>query len=511
MRTFTAALLLVCLLPFGATRAAVVDIHVTSSADSAAVVDIHVTSSADSGANTLRQAIIDGNALVANNNVPRILIDLNGSSPIVLTSPLPNMTATSFQINGAKAGRAVIDGNDAHRILVTDSTVLLFGLKNVALLNGFSTTTSSACLGMAAPASTGYATLENVQIQGCKQAAAGIAQGAAISTAHNLTIKNSTFQFNESVGTSSVQGGAIFIGGNVDLTIRGTYIGSNRAVSNGPAGGARASGGAIHMLGGASITIDDSVFTSNYVKTSNDPGPSIRFGGALDVRLSGALVVRRSAFVNNDAGEGGAIYHWGTPSSTPTVELRNVTAFANQATLGSGGFLASTGVLTLYNNTFWRNSASMAGDNLAGTFGATIHTAYNNLFAAGKGAGDSCTGFTMSFSAGYNIVPAIECGLGVGSTDKVTSDLHIRGAYMGPGQDYTVQLYARSPALDAGNPLIPDDTSFARCTETDSIGQPRPVDASATGAPAICDIGSLEAQSEPPLFIDDFEPRWLRP
>lgn len=297
----------------------------------------------------------------------------------------------------------------------------------------------------------------------------------------------------------------------MDLTIRGTYIGSNSAVSYGPAGTVSARGGAIYMQGGKSITIEDSVFTDNHVKTTHDFTAGIRFGGALDVRLRGALVVRRSVFVSNDAGEGGAIYHTGTGSGTPTVELRNVTAFDNWATLGSGGFLASDSELTLYNNTFWRNGASVAGDNLAGASGATIHTAFNNLFAAGKGAGDSCTGFTMSFSAGYNIVPAIECGLGVGSTDKVTTDLHIRGVYLGPGLDYTVQLYARSPALDAGNPLLPDDAIFARCAETDSVGQPRPVDASATGAPAICDIGSLEAQSEPSLFIDDFEARWLRP
>ncbi len=496
MRTLIVAFALTCLLPPLA--------H-------AAIVNIHVTSPANSGPNTLRQAILDGNALAATNDVPRILIDLDSASPILLTSALPTVTSTYFEIKGTLPGQARINGVGAHRILTTNSSVLLFSMKNVRLLNGYSTAGSAACLQMSTPSSTGYATLENVWFENCRQSIPGVANGGAIISSHNLTIKDSLFQSNASIGLSSTQGGAIALLGQSDLTIRGSRFLSNYSESNAAVGAAHASGGAIFMLNGKSITIEDSVFAGNHVNTPNDSGPDIRFGGAMDVRVTGKVSLVRTALVSNDAGSGGAIRHYGPYPGNPTVELRNVSAFDNRATLGKGGVLVSNSQLILYNNTFWRNSASVAGDNLAGITGnAQITIAYNNLFAAGIGAGDSCTGFTTS-SSGYNIVPAIECGLGGGAIDIISNDLHIRGAYIGPGQNFTVQLYSSSPAFDAGNPDAPSDTIIARCASTDFLGQPRPVDASGTGAIPRCDIGALEAQREPSLFIDDFEGRWLRP
>ena len=489
------ALALVCLLP-QTTRAA--------------IVTINVTSAANSGPNTLRQAIIDGNALQANNNVPRILIDLDSSTPILLASPLPTMTAPYFEIKGIRTGRAKIDGAGAHRILTSSSSLLLFSLKNVALYNGYSTTAAAACLDMPATTSTGFANLEDVWFQNCVQSAAGVANGGAIRTSNNLTIKDSMFQFNKTIGTSSTQGGAIAIFGDSDLAIRSSRFYSNRAESNGSVGTARAAAGAIFMLNGKSITIEDSKFVDNDARTPNDGGPGIRFGGALDVRLGGKMSLLRTALVSNDAGDGGAISHFGVYPGNPTVEMRNVSAFDNRATDGKGGVLVSNSQLILYNNTFWRNSAALAGDNLAGQNSALVSIAYNNLFAAGVGVGDSCTGYTTS-SSGYNIVPAIECGLGGGASDTISNDLHIRGAYTGPGWDFTVQLYSSSPVFDAGNPQTPSDTILARCATTDFLNRPRPVDASGSGATPRCDIGALEAQSEPSLFIDDFEGRWLRP
>lgn len=496
MRTLKLLLPLVLLLPL---------------AGHAAIVDIHVTSAADSGPNTLRQAIIDGNAMTANNNAPRILIDLDSTTPIVLASPLPSMTAPAFQIIGTKPGRAKIDGAGLHRILVADPAVLLFLLRNVAVFNGYSSSAASACLEVGNAGGSGFSTLDGVWFQNCKQSSAGIANGAAVIASHNLTIKNSIFQFNQSIGESSTQGAAIMLLSDSDLKITASHFSSNQAISNSSTGGARAEGGAIYILNGNSLTIEDSVFSGNRARTPNDGSAGIRFGGALSVRLDKAMVVKRSAFSNNMAGEGGAIHHRGNSLADATVSLRNVTAFDNRAS-GSGGALVSNSTLYLDNNTFWKNSAGVAGDNLAGSgTDANIYSAYHNLFAAGAGVGDSCTNFTTSFSSGYNIIPAPECGLGGSTTDQITNDLRIRGAYLGPGLNYTVELYQGSPALDAGNPLPPADDTFARCPELDGIGQPRPVDASGTGAPPRCDIGALEAQSEPSLFIDDFDGRWLRP
>ncbi len=481
-------------------------------ASHAAIVDIHVTSAADSGPNTLRQAIIDGNALPASNNAPRILIDLDGSNSIVLASPLPTLTAPYFEIKGNLPARAKIDGAGSHRILTLDPAVLLFKLDNVGLYNGYSTSTVGACVHMPGNANAGYATFSKVRIQSCKQVTNGVANGAAVNIGRNLTVTDSTFQFNQATGTSSVQGGAIALFGDNKLSITGSYLGSNRARASGGAGVGQARGGAIFIALGSSLSIKDSTLTDNDARATANNDPAASLGGAVYAALNKSMEISRSAFNSNDSGTGGAIYQYGTDINNATLTLDNNTIYDNLATQGSGGAVFSNSRLALRSNTFWKNSAAVAGDNLAtDSTGVNIDLASNNLFAAGGGAGDSCHGYATALSSGYNIVPASECGIGSGSGDQITTDLHIRGAYSGPGLQYVVEMYANSPALDAGSPLTPDDNNFNACPETDMLGQPRPVDASATGAPARCDIGALEAQSEPSIFIDDFDGRWLRP
>src|SRR5690606_24456512 len=141
-----------------------------------------------------------------------------------------------------------------------------------------------------------------------------------------------------------------------------SYIGSNKSVSNTLVD---SFGGAVFVTGGRSITIEDSVFTDNHGGV----------GGALYARVSGKLSLLRTALFGNDAGIGGAIFHLRAEPGNPVVDLRNVSAVRNRATLnggvlpGSGGVLASDSPLILYNNTFWRNSAAGSGDNLSGLYG----------------------------------------------------------------------------------------------------------------------------------------------
>lgn len=478
----------------------------------AAVVDIHVTSHADSGPGTLRQAILDGNTFPASGNVPRILIDLDGSNPIVLASVLPTLTAPSFIIQGNLPGKAVIDGNHAVRILDVNAAVLLFSLRNLRLQNGASTSSAGACLHMPGNANAGYATLDGTWFQSCTQDSAGIANGAAVNMGRNLTVTDSVFQFNQSQGVSSTQGAAIALFGSNDLTVSNSYFGSNHAVSSGSPGTGQALGGAIFIASGDTVSIADSTFTDNDARTPNSSSAGSTLGGALYATLSAPLEILRSAFTGNDAGAGGAIFHVGNDSNNASVSLRNSSLYDNHASQGRGGALFSNSRLTLRSNTFWKNSASESGDNLAtASSGVQIDAAHNNLFAAGTGSGDSCSGYATATASGYNIVPAIECGLGSGGGDQVTTDLHIRGAYSGPGLDYSVRFYAHSPALDAGNPISPDDHDSAACPLVDGILQPRPANGSGTAAPARCDIGALEEQAEVALFVDNFDGRWLRP
>lgn len=477
----------------------------------AAIVDIHVTSAADSGPNTLRQAIIDGNALPASNDAPRILVDLDGNNPILLQSPLPTLTAPVFYIIGNLQGRARINGQDTHTILDVHPDVLLLRLEHLGLYHGLSGNASAACLNMPGDSRAGSATLMDVWIQSCKKTTTGVARGGAVVMGRNLTVTDSVFQFNQALGSSDVAGGALALTGNNSMTASNSYFGSNMARASGGTSVGLARGGAIFISLGNTLSISDSTLVENVAIAPNNPDSGRELGGALYAALKDEAEIERSSFAFNQTGTGGAIYHFATTTDA-TLFMRNTTAYKNSAFEGMGGAVFSNGDLSLRSNTFWKNNAVVAGDNIAtDTAGLDIDSAFNNLFAAGDGVGDSCHGFGSSLASGWNIVPAAECGLGNGNGSQINTNLHIRGVYSGVGPTHTVELYAGSPALDAGNPAAPDDSDFDTCPETDMLGQPRPVDSSGTGAPARCDIGAREAQSEPSIFIDNFDGDWLRP
>ncbi len=525
MRTLTAALLLVCLLPFGATRAV--------------VVEIHVTSAANSGPNTLRQAIIDGNALVANNDLPLILIDLPGSSPIMLASPLPALVASYVRIHGTQASRAVIDGRNAHQILRTNSSVLVFGLRNVSVMNGFSTTSASACLSMSVPTSMGFATLEKVWFQGCRQAV-GVARGAAINTSHNLTIKNSYILDNKNVGTTSAEGGAIYAAGPIQISK--SYFASNSAKAQGAAfGGAiymadpdrsltitdsqftfnsvkslgvtlSANGGAIYAGEGSEVDIEHSSFEGNEALTPARPGFSN--GGAIST--GGHLKITRSSLVANQAAAGGAISYFEFDAPTETnVEIHNTSFILNKAIAGPGGAInTSRGMLTLRNNTFWHNSATERGNNLADSAGGgKLAHVWNNLFTAGSGTSSSCYFFSLvtPASTGYNILANSDCGLGAGPGDQITIGLGIIGLKVDPISNFvSVWMVQDSPAVEGGNPAAVDDNIPSACPKFDAPGNARPalgigVDGNGPPIPARCDIGAYESPGEAPLFYGSFD------
>src|SRR5690606_15729583 len=81
----------------------------------------YVTNPADSGANTLRQAIIDGNNLPSN-DYPDIRIDLGENQPILLQSSLPEIRSKVFYMRGTQTTPAVINGLSQHALLDFHST-----------------------------------------------------------------------------------------------------------------------------------------------------------------------------------------------------------------------------------------------------------------------------------------------------------------------------------------------------------------------------------------------------
>ena len=480
----------------------------------AAAVNIHVTSSADSGPGSLRQAIIDGNALGAS-YYPNILIDLDSSQVINLSSTLPQMTSSIVYISGTTtSSRAVVDGQNLYPILRASSNTALFRLVNVTLQNAYSTS-YGACLSL--PATAGAAEVSNSWFEHCV-AQGTYAGGGAIDASLAMNVHDSTFYDNAVRGSAIVNGGAIRLysaNTSAGLTISRCAFSTNLASTSSSQLGQPAEGGAIYAQAG-DVTITDSLFDGNQALAANAVGAA--HGGAVAM-FNASLDAIRNSFNANWADAGGALYVSTTNPTSNTATLVNNTFTFNLAQNGVGGGLKSFGDVTLRNNTFAHNSADQVGSSIAGSYYATnpapvVDAAWNNLVDGGMLNHDWCSGFAGATSAGYNIMPDSLCGFGNGTGSQVRTDLHLiglgsTGSFNGATQQFErfpVVFLADGPALDAGNPAATSDTTTSACPTTDGFGNPRPADGNADGTQR-CDIGAYEWQHEAPLFFDDFEDR----
>ncbi|HET6632951.1 MAG TPA: choice-of-anchor Q domain-containing protein [Rhodanobacteraceae bacterium] len=459
----------------------------------ASSVVIHVTSPADSGPGTLRQAILDGNALPST-DAPDVRVDLLPSQPIKLESSLPTITSTSFTISGTLSRYAVIDGQSNHRILTADAEVLLLQIDNLMLTNGYNPSGHGACVWYQG---TGWLAIEDSWFKDCTAYIGEeyLAMGAAVDSSAAITaVSNSHFIGNVAIGGAGAFGAAIAASyEGASLSVHDSEFRENTVMST-ATGVYAAAGGAI---AGRETTVEASRFIDNAAYAGN--GAPSR-GGAI-YNWPDALEVRSSVFLDNQSQQGGAIYV--SLATGSFAMIGNNTFVANRATLHDGGALyaADWAMLELRNNSFWLNSATTAGDNIAGigSLGA-----FNNLFARGLGAGDSCSGLTSVAGSDYNIVPASECGIGATGGNVITQELHLRGFRLDGSEP--LQFFADSPALGGANPGPVDDSLGTACLEQDANGNPRPADGDADSV-ARCDIGAFESQHEAPLFAADFEER----
>lgn len=475
----------------------------------AAAVDIHVTTNADSGPGTLRQAILDGNAL-SSTQYPNILIDLASSAPITLSSPLPEITSKIAYIKGNLGSHAVVDGQGLYSILRASSSTVLFTLTNVILRRGYSTT-GGACLSLSATA--GVASVDNDSFLQCTVSGT-YAGGGAIDSGISLSMRGTTFYDDSVQGTAIDSGGAIRLynpGASPSLSIDNCSFTSNSVTSSSNQFGQPAEGGAVYVQAG-DVTIYDSEFSDNRADEPNMANAA--HGGAVTV-FNANLEVHNTMFYSNFADAGGALFLSTTNPTNDTATLVNNTFTFNLAQDGVGGALKSFGDVTLRNNTFAQNSTDQIGSSIAGSHYGTnaapvLAAAWNNLIDPGILGHDWCNGFAGANSAGYNIVPQTLCGVGGGSGSHVTTHPHLVGlGIAASGAPLDVAMFADSPAVDGGNPAAVSDTTASACPSTDADGMTRPADGNADGT-ARCDIGAFEWQHEAPLFFDDFEDRVLR-
>lgn len=475
----------------------------------AAIIDIYVTSSDDSGSNTLRQAIIDANANDLQNNGSKIRIRLSNNDPIDLTSNLPQITARVITIAGDNGYYPRINGNAAHAMFQATTNVVLFALRNLDLERGQSAANRGGCVEFA---SAGNINIENVSFFGCEARGDPTASGGAIYANGTVEISQSQFFTNYANGNHGAWGGAIYHPGfNGELTILDSQFNGNQAVA--VATSASASGGAINAK--AKTRIERSSFLHNAARSPNDQyGAS---AGAIEQTGAPLALFRSSLIANRASSSGGAMgFHQDTTPTEVNLDLRNNLFVLNAAEANKGGAIYSNnGMLSLRNNSFWHNSAHHIGDNLYGSTNSVMAQASNNLFMIGDGNRDSCTSFntaSSTTSSVYNILPAVQCGMGSGPGDRHTQDVGIIGLQYdaaAPGKSY-LWLVQDSPAIEGAYPSTPDDDDPHACPELDGPGNARPqlgigIPGSGPPIPARCDIGAWESPGEAPLFYSGFD------
>jgi len=280
----------------------------------------------------------------------------------------------------------------------------------------------------------------------------GFSGGSILNTDANITLTNVT------IGNSKtdVDGGAIYMQGNGDLTlVNSTMTGNSATIGT-------STGGAIHMQGNGALTIQNSLFTGNM---AGQNGGTWYFynGGSLNV-TSSTISGNKSNTVAAGLGGGGG-YFFGAAGSKG-VNIRNSTFSGNDAGLGLGGgglmFQAGLNAMLIENCTFSGNTAlgggttGYGGGLLVNAAGATVVTIRNSTFTqnqstkAGGGVFIGATSgpvFNSTIIAGNkNAGSAVDARADIGSVGvlAVTGSNNLIGI-----NDATSKL-----TFGAGNPLI---------------------------------------------------------
>ena len=308
-----------------------------------------------------------------------------------------------------------------------------------------------------------------------------------------LTISDSVFSNN----SSPFGGGALFATGAVGI-LRCTFSGNTVTEGNG--------GGAIFVNTGT-LTLDHSNISGNSavggyglgagiysaatvtVTESTISGNTIEFGGTGGgFYNAGVATFRNSTVSGNSAGEGGqggAIYNESAGRFAPTVIVINSTIANNTASpSGQGGGIYNVSTVSLNNSTLAGNSAGSDGSG-GGIYnnGATVRAANTILARNTALSGPDLFGATTS--QGFNVIGNATDSSGWIGTDLFNVDPQLGPLQNNGGSTETMALLLGSPAIDHGDPDF-DPNTFTPPMTTDQRGGPRMINGQ-------IDIGSFEA------------------
>ena len=286
----------------------------------------------DSGAGSLRQAILDTNALPGADIID-FAPDLSGT--INLTSGELLIT-DSLTLNGPGFELLTIDAQQLSRVfdINTDFTSEAVTLSGLTI--------------------TGGATQGNFE------------NGGGIRNQGNLTVSNSIISGNSTSGYLGDGGG---IGSTGSLTISKSTI-SDNSVNE-------ASGGGIFSFG--DLTVSNSTISGN--STSGE----MSYGGGIQLVGSQASISNSTISGNSTSGfgsNGGGIYNY-----AGSLTLSNSTVSGNSSSSSGGGiFTPSFSELTLNSSIVAENTAVYSGVDIRSNFsGAEPISGSNNLIGSGDG------------------------------------------------------------------------------------------------------------------------------
>ncbi len=461
-----------------------------------------VTNTNDSGTGSLRQKIAD--AASAGTGPHTIYFDIGANSVISLASRIEIPNGVILTIDATAPTGITLDGNGSTRLIQVGSGARL-ALKGLVLRNGYSSVDAGGCI--ASPNSTALLRLEAVTVRDCVSfQPSGTAFAGAVYAYSPLFIVNSRFEDNRARNDGGMAyGGAIMSIGTLEI-INTTFVGNAASAAATEAGG-----GAVEARAGGRF--ERVVFADN--AAVGDTASVLTIGGAVRSRTTSEIRIERSLFLGNFAQQGSAFE---AQASLSNFETR---LFVNDSSLAGnfGGIAASLLNVTsdIRNTTFWKNDGGTQGAAHLRFGGAqTIISAFtHNLLAPVAGDRPACNLDNLPTSAsgtGRNLFPDSSCTALANASSVWTDSFRIRSLRR-PDGDITgmpaIELFAGSPALDAGNSLPANPPMAGDCTALDVRSQPRPRDADANGQSS-CDIGSWEAQREASLFADDFEDVLLR-
>ncbi len=255
--------------------------------------------------------------------------------------------------------------------------------------------------------------------------------------------------------TSSSEGGGIYFSGDGSLTLNSARLENNSADVGGGLFGmmqfnigasqfignqANVRGGGAYIAPLLSVGIDNSLFQGN--AATLEGGGIFTDAGSI---TTGTLGLSNSSLVDNQAGNGGALYSVG---STDSVYVTQSTLSGNTAS-DAGGAIYSLGSVQLLFSTITRNQAlnSAGGVYHSGGFFSAEHgiLADNDAATAPDFIG------TLT-SNGYNLI-----GDAGGTPSNIGDQFGVTDPRLGPLQDNgggmpTHLPYPDSPAVDAGLP-----------------------------------------------------------